>query len=574
MISLLPAYLFVAAFIFFTVTGAVSDERPLNYCSPSMPCWPTAADLANFTSLLNASGTSSRVLLWPGGTSPRVCAVPVSSPGNQPLYGAGVAGMSPVYADLDPTTNETCFDNTVYHPEMCLMAVRNNPLEGWKPSIVVWPINVKHLQLAVRFATSHKMCIMVAGTGHDFLNRHSCPFGLFIRTTLLKESTWLPLVSPSGAFRFGSGIGFSEAHYAAAQQGRVVSSGWASTVGIIGWSLGGGHGPFAPAYGLGVDNILSLTVVDAAGDVLAVNSSSHSDLWRAMRGGGGSAWGVVVDITVRAHPIPAAGFTVTRAVWTGLLCSGMNSPLESLLAAYKTFVLGLGANFGGLTYFTPIKMSTPIDGCSYAWEAMVLYIYLGSASDAEYLLQTAPLAKFRASYPASQYNVTSLPNWYDYVESDLEPITPVPWLTPQAGAFAGGIPSVLVNRSSFNTSAMPTLMLALNECITSSGAVCNQQQLFQDITGNIGSPASSATVSISPGLRSGIIHWVVGQFSQADLETYVYPLGENSYFSESAYEMERWQERLWGNATFQALTAVKKAYDPENVFWCRHCVSA
>lgn len=62
---------------------------------------------------------------------------------------------------------------------------------------------------------------MVAGTGHDFLNRHSCEDGLFIRTSLIKENTWTLDSSnrfdwPDGFVRLGAGMVFSEIHdYAA-----------------------------------------------------------------------------------------------------------------------------------------------------------------------------------------------------------------------------------------------------------------------------------------------------------------------------------------------------------------------
>ena len=62
---------------------------------------------------------------------------------------------------------------------------------------------------------------MVAGTGHDFINRHSCNNGIFIRTSLLKDIIWDLKDSkgfghPEGNVKFGAGIVFSEAHKSAA----------------------------------------------------------------------------------------------------------------------------------------------------------------------------------------------------------------------------------------------------------------------------------------------------------------------------------------------------------------------
>lgn len=118
---------------------------------------------------------------------------------------------------------------------------------------------------------------MVASTGHDFINRHSCQDGFFIRTALLKNIEWdltdqKGFGHPNGNVKFGAGIVFSEAHKSAADKKRVISSGWASTVGIVGWSIGGGHGPFAPNFGVGVDNILEVDIVTGKGEMITANA--------------------------------------------------------------------------------------------------------------------------------------------------------------------------------------------------------------------------------------------------------------------------------------------------------------
>lgn len=118
---------------------------------------------------------------------------------------------------------------------------------------------------------------MVAGTGHDFINRHSCKDGVFIRTSLLKEVSWdltdaKGFGHADGNVRLGAGTVWSEAHKYAADNGRFVSSGWASTVGVVGWSIGGGHGPFAPGKGIGADNILEVDIVLNDGSLITANA--------------------------------------------------------------------------------------------------------------------------------------------------------------------------------------------------------------------------------------------------------------------------------------------------------------
>ena len=57
----------------------------------------------------------------------------------------------------------------------------------------------------------------------------------------------------------------------AAENGRVVVSGHAAEVGVVGWSMGGGHGQLAPSHGLGVDQILEVELVGADGSYIVAN---------------------------------------------------------------------------------------------------------------------------------------------------------------------------------------------------------------------------------------------------------------------------------------------------------------
>ena len=69
-----------------------------------------------------------------------------------------------------------------------------------------------------------------------------------------------------------------------------------------------------------------------------------------------------------------------------------------------------------------------------------------------------------------------------------------------------------------------------------------------------------------------MIHFVGSTVSDEDAKNF-YALGENSYFSESAYKMDDWKNRYWGSDNYEALLDVKKRYDPDGIFWCRHCVN-
>jgi FAD/FMN-containing dehydrogenase len=84
--------------------------------------------------------------------------------------------------------------------------------------------------------------------------------------------------------------------------GRTVPGGSCPTVGISGLTLGGGVGVVARAYGLTCDNLQSLQLVTADGQIRTCNSSENSDLYWACRGGGGGNFGVATSFTFGTHP--------------------------------------------------------------------------------------------------------------------------------------------------------------------------------------------------------------------------------------------------------------------------------
>ena len=144
------------------------------------------------------------------------------------------------------------------------------------------------------------------------MNRHTCDDGFHIKTTLLKGITWdfNDPRSPDGSAKFGAGVVFSEAIKEASERGLYLATGWAATVGVVGWALGGGHGPFASQLGLGVDNTLEVEIILANGTLVTANDQQNTDLYWALRGGGGSAWGIITSITYRAFKSPQGGFTM------------------------------------------------------------------------------------------------------------------------------------------------------------------------------------------------------------------------------------------------------------------------
>src|ERR687898_2185404 len=110
-------------------------------------------------------------------------------------------------------------------------------------------------------------------------------------------------VDPASATAVAQGgASWAELNTATGEHGLAVTGGVISTTGIAGLTLGGGLGWLMGKHGLAADNLLAVELVTAAGEVLEVDASSHSDLFWALRGGGGN-FGVVTSFRYRVHPV-------------------------------------------------------------------------------------------------------------------------------------------------------------------------------------------------------------------------------------------------------------------------------
>ncbi|CAI9632887.1 unnamed protein product [Alternaria burnsii] len=208
---------------------------------------------------------------------------------------------------------------------------------GGFPMYVVNATEPKHVQAAVNFARNTGVRLVIKNTGHDFLGKS----GEYVDEKL----NWT-----GPAFKSGVGVQAFEIYKAAAEKGRIVVGGEGETVGVMGGYIqGGGHSPLTGLYGTGADSVLSMEVVTADGEFVVANSTSNTDLFWALRGGGGSTFGVVTSVTVKAHP--DLEVTVSRF--------GFNSAQtgnETFWAAIRAYVdLWIdNADAGTYTYWTLI----------------------------------------------------------------------------------------------------------------------------------------------------------------------------------------------------------------------------
>lgn len=585
-----------------------------NWCTPlNSSCWPTNTAIRELERALDPE-VPRLGLRWSGYPQPQPAPVPTGSTNNQSFYGLGdtPVGIRALYYYEDVTEMQRpCFSPaasaTAWNraSDICKAALRQNEYRDWNPFIVVFPLNERHVAAALTFAAQHRLCIATAGTGHEYNSRNSCPTGgLLIRTILLKDKAFVPTwhedpaLAPAGAFRFGAGAVFAEMHAFSAEHARVVSSGWCATVGMVGFHLGGGHGPFAPSMGLGVDNVLEIEVLQVGRDAhdqpvvhkKIASRRRNPQLFWAMRGGGGGVWGVVLSMTIRAHAVPDGGLSRVFIPQNGTFCPDSRpfgyQWLRAMWTRFAAWQLTLNHKVSTQPAFFIDTSKYATGGlCAVTWQFNFEYFYAGGQAEPDYILFRDRLKDVLQATAVQEHNFKTA---YEYVLSmpankfPLAVTNPLPAPHPPSDAATGSQNSVFVSRQAMETEFASTMMDVLDICVASlknpdptspdpAGHRCGFHYLYTSLTGNLGS-LQPGDMAISPGFRSALMLWNARTLmTQQSMDT-VYKLGPNSYFSESSYVMHNWTARYWGQKVYEQLLAVKKEDDPGNHFWCHHCV--
>ena len=174
-----------------------------------------------------------------------------------------------------------------------------NAMIDKRPAVIARCATTSDVVRGVNFARDNQLVLAVRGGGHNIAGSAVCDGGIVIDLSLMKAAAVAP---DARRVTIGAGATLADLDAATQAHGLATPVGINSTTGIAGLTLGGGFGWLSRSYGLTVDNLESVEVVTAAGEVLRANATEHSDLFWALRGGGGN-FGVVTRFEFRLHPV-------------------------------------------------------------------------------------------------------------------------------------------------------------------------------------------------------------------------------------------------------------------------------
>lgn len=150
---------------------------------------------------------------------------------------------------------------------------------------------------AVRIARGAGLRVAVRSGGHDYAGNSVCNGGLVIDLSAMNS---VEVDAGAKTVRAGAGARWAAIDAATQPSGLATVGGTVSTVGVAGFTLGGGSGWLSRKYGLALDQLVSAEVVTADGDLLRVDDREHADLFWGLRGGSGNL-GVVTEFELRLH---------------------------------------------------------------------------------------------------------------------------------------------------------------------------------------------------------------------------------------------------------------------------------
>jgi FAD/FMN-containing dehydrogenase len=170
-----------------------------------------------------------------------------------------------------------------------------------RPAAVIRVANVADVAAVINFASATDLELAVRSGGHSVGGYSGTDGGLVID---LRDLNGIDIDHDANTVWTGTGLTAGEVTATVEKHGLIVGFGDSGSVGIGGLTLGGGIGYMVRKHGLTIDSLLAAEVVTASGDILIADDENHTDLFWALRGGGGN-FGVVTRLKFKLHPLPS-----------------------------------------------------------------------------------------------------------------------------------------------------------------------------------------------------------------------------------------------------------------------------
>jgi hypothetical protein len=413
-----------------------------------------------------------------------------------------------------------------------------------RPAALVRVASADDVAETVRFAAQRGLRIAPQGTGHNAGPIEGLEDSLLLRTDALQE---VRIDVAARRARVGSGVRWAAVADPASEAGLAPLSGSSRDVGIAGYSLGGGVGWLGRKHGLQTNALTAVELVTADGELRRIDHDSETDLFWAVRGGGGN-FGVVTALEFELFPVPE--------IYAGALFFPYERASEVMHAFHEHVSAGMPdelSTVGRVVQVPPLpEIPEIIRGKSFA---IVQAAYLGSEADGAELMR--PIAELGA-----ELNTFAMvpPNALGYLAMD--PDSPMPYAGSSrilSDVSAAGIDALLETAGPGSGSTLASVELrslggALGRRTPGHGArptLAGDYLMFA--VGGVFSPKQHAVVS-------GQANAVSQALAPWDSGTRYLNFEEDSVDARVFFDEDSWR----------LLRALRTEWDPEGLFLANH----
>jgi FAD/FMN-containing dehydrogenase len=409
-----------------------------------------------------------------------------------------------------------------------------------RPAAIVRAKNPGDIAAVVSFAAGRQVELAIRGGGHSGAGHSTTEGGIVLD---LRDMTAIEIDPDAGTAWAETGLTAGAFNEAVAKYGLAVGFGDAGSVGIGGITLGGGVGYLVRKHGLTIDSLLAAEVVTADGQLVRTDAEAHPDLFWAIRGGGGN-FGVATRLKFRLHALPAftGGMLILPA--TPETVAGFVAAAEAAPEALSTIANVMPAP--PMPFLPPEAHGKMI--------IMAMMAFAGPEAEAEAALRpfralAAPIADMVKPSP---YTAMFPP------EADYHPTVAIN--TMYMNRFAAKDGEAVVDRLANSTAPMRVAQIRVLGGAASR--VADDATAYAHRTSAI--MVNLVAICGSPEDRPVQEAWV------ADFGAALAQEDRGAYVNFLADEPPARVRAAYPGATWDRLRAIKRRYDPTNLFRLNH----
>jgi hypothetical protein len=416
-----------------------------------------------------------------------------------------------------------------------------NGMIDHRPALIVRCVNAADVRAAVKLARAEQIPVGVRGGGHGVAGTAVCEGGLMIDLSAMKD---IRVDAVSREVAAAPGVLWGEFDAATQAHGLATTGGQVSHTGIAGLTLGGGLGYLMGKHGAACDNLLSVDVVTANGEMLVASADQNADLFWAMRGAGAN-FGIVTTFRYRLHPLDA--------VLAGMLLYPRERAAD-LIAFHREFLVGTPDELDTTVAFLNSPEGMPLVG--------IIAVYAGPVHEGQRVLE--PLRKF-GSPAADLIQPMTYANAQSMVDNAVPTGDRYYWKSNFVPDLAPGLAAALTDGAA--ATASPHSMILLFEIKGEIQRVPKDAMAFDHRDANF--EMSIIGRWTDPSHDTANIRWARDVWAAA--QPFVSPAVYANHMT--ADETQDRIRAAYGVEKYARLAALKDRYDPSNFFRSNHNIS-